>query len=109
MTISREHLAPNRVWAIPVRDNGKRTTFYTEQLPFVPGSGVEQLGDPVEYAPAAPQHDSDHIPDATKMVDAEPVELLGAMRNFTLEHDSGIAGILRGAIDAKLSALNVKP
>lgn len=44
--------APNNtltVWAIPVRDNGRRTTFYTETLPFVPGPGVEQIGEPVAY------------------------------------------------------------
>lgn len=41
--------------------------------------------------------------------DAELVELLAAMRSFTLEHDSGIAGVLRGKIDAKLATLKVKP
>ena len=41
--------------------------------------------------------------------DAELVELLAAMRSFTLEHDSGIGGVLRGKIDAKLATLKVKP
>lgn len=38
---------PHEVFAIPVRDGDKRTTFYTEVLPFVPGLGVEVLGNPV--------------------------------------------------------------
>lgn len=38
---------PNEVFAIPVRDGDKCTTFYTELLPFVPGRGVEVLGAPV--------------------------------------------------------------
>lgn len=35
------------VWAVSVLDGDKKTTFYTEQLPFVPGRGVKQLGEPV--------------------------------------------------------------
>lgn len=34
-------------WRVPVREGGKRTSFYTEALPFVPGIGVAVLGDPV--------------------------------------------------------------
>lgn len=40
------------VFAIPVRENGKRKTFYTEVLPFVPGPGVEVLGEPVRMVAA---------------------------------------------------------
>lgn len=45
------------VYAVPVRDNGKRTTFYTEVLPFVPGHGVTVLGEPTKFVPcdAPPQ------------------------------------------------------
>lgn len=44
--------APDEVFAIPVRENGKRTTIYTEVLPFVPGPGVEVLGEPVRMVAA---------------------------------------------------------
>lgn len=40
------------VWAVPVLDGEKKTTFYTEQLPFVPGIGVKQLGEPVRMVEA---------------------------------------------------------
>lgn len=43
---------PDEVFAIPVRENGKRKTFYTEALPFVPGHGVEVLGEPVRMVAA---------------------------------------------------------
>ena len=40
------------VWAVPVLDGEKKTTFYTEQLQFVPGIGVKQLGEPVRMVEA---------------------------------------------------------
>lgn len=48
----RTQPVPNQVFAIPVRENGKRTTFYTEVLPFVPGPGVEVMGEPVRMVAA---------------------------------------------------------
>lgn len=44
--------APDEVFAIPVGENGKRKTLYTEVLPFVPGPGVEVLGEPVRMVAA---------------------------------------------------------
>ena len=44
------------VWAVPVLDGEKKTTFYTEQLPFVPGIGVKQLGEPVRMVEARAAH-----------------------------------------------------
>ena len=56
--------APDEVFAIPVRENGKRTTVYTEVLPFVPGPGVEVLGDPVRMvaAQSAPVENDAFVP-----------------------------------------------
>lgn len=52
------------VWAVPVLDGEKKTTFYTEQLPFVPGIGVKQLGEPVrmvEARAAQPAADGERV------------------------------------------------
>lgn len=56
--------APDEVFAIPVRENGKRTTAYTEVLPFTPGPGVEVLGDPVRMvaAQSAPVENDAFVP-----------------------------------------------
>ena len=51
-TVSAGGVDEREVWAVPVLDGEKKTTFYTEQLPFVPGIGVKQLGEPVRMVEA---------------------------------------------------------
>lgn len=65
------------VFAIPVRENGKRTTIYTEVLPFVPGPGVEVLGEPVRMVAAQP----------APAVEREEVEVVAVVK-----HDSPLPG-----------------
>lgn len=42
---------PDEVFAVPVRENGRRTTLYTETMPFNPSPGVEVVGDIVRMLP----------------------------------------------------------
>lgn len=58
------------VWAVPVLDGEKKTTFYTEQLPFVPGRGVKQLGEPVRMVET--KHVGDDGPRAAFIDAAKP-------------------------------------
>lgn len=74
--------APDEVFAIPVRENGKRTTIYTEVLPFAPGPGVEVLGEPVRMvaAQSAPAGEREAFEAATSTIDPSEVERLDGIR-----------------------------
>lgn len=70
------------VFALPVRENGQRKTFYTEVLPFVPGPGVEVLGEPVRMvaAQSAPAGERMAFVDATSTIDPSEVRRLDGFR-----------------------------
>jgi Lar family restriction alleviation protein len=67
-------------WRVPVREGGKRTSFYTEALPFVPGIGVAVLGDPVPLY----THPADQVADDLTMVKVSR-ELLQDLRDLAFD------------------------
>lgn len=94
------------VWAVPVLDGEKKTTFYTEQLPFVPGIGVKQLGEPVRMveARAAKPQQSVAVTDEVRRL-REALERVKLTEKEARHHSVSTVAYWNNAVTACISVL----